>query len=390
MALPIYGLGREEKAYVVQEATFGVAASVPAVTNAVKFLNLSIDQKEDRVEREDKRASRSFLARVQRRKNVTWSIDGYLLPSGAAGTAPDGWDDLLTNVFGLQTIVGSTSVTYTLVKEYQHSLTLHRAVGHTLANAVFAEMARGCVADKLSIKLSGADEAKITISGFGVDVLRCGASLSTSTGSITSLVVTAGDGPKFDAGVYINVDVDADLLVSAVSTDTLTIPTTTVAVADKIVPSACVKGQTFVSTAVPISGILGSCTLAGSTIEVVSAEVNLENNTKIHNDKYGAAVATGYHAANRKVSGSIQVRLTADNFLTIAKAKGLSTGAVPANVALILVAGTAAGSIATLNMPTVQLDYSAIPSVAAEEIMVTLPFIALGNSGEDELTLALT
>lgn len=382
--LPKYALGREEKAFVVPETTYGAAASAPAGGNAIRFKTLSLSEKEDRVQREDKRTTRSYLATIVRRLSVDWSISGYLLPSGAAGTAPDGWDDILESAFGTETVNGGTSVVYTLAKEFEKTLTLHRGVGATSTTSIFSEMARGCVVNKLTINLSGADEAMVTASGFASDVLRAGTSLVV-TDDGTAVAVTAGEGSSFDAGAYIDIDAAADVLISSISTDTLTTVAHTAQTAgDVISPSACNKAQTFTSTAIPISGILGSASWGGSTLEIISAVIDLDNGAKAHNDKYGANKTTSFHQGNRKVSGSITIRLHENNFNTISKLKGITS------IAVSLVAGTTAGSIATFAMPVVIPDYTAIPSTPVDDIIVTIPFIAYGSSGDDELSLTLT
>lgn len=384
--LPIYALGREERAFVVPESTsaYGTAASLCGSGNAIRFKTIGINKKEDRKVRDDRKATRSPLATIVGRSNVDWSLGGYLLPSGAAGTGPDGWDDILKAAFGTQTLTGGVSAAYTLAKEYQNSFTLWRAFGNSATYALLSEMATGCVVQKLAFNLSSTDEAMISASGFAADVIRAGTSLSTTNATSTTLGVTTGDGSKFDAGCYVDVDADAGLLVSAVSGDNLTVPSTAMATNDAVVPSACTVSQTFVSTAVPISGILGSASLASASFELISAQIDIDTGAKPHNDKYGTALNTSYHFGTRLVTGSLQMRLSANNLLALAKCKSTSTRA------LSLVAGTAAGSIATFTLGQVIIDYTPIPSAPSDDIIVTLPFTAYGSSGEDEISLTLT
>lgn len=385
--MTIVAKGREEKIYVVAEATFGTAASAPAATDAMRFRDCSFTKTEERVNREDKRNTRSYMETIVRRVNANWSISGYLLPSGAAGTAPDGWDELLKAAFGTQTINASTSVVYSLAKEFTNSVTLHRAIGNGLANAVAAEMFTGCVPTQVEFNLSGQDEAMISMSGFAVDSYRAGVSASTGdTGTVVS--ITAGTGQRFDIGAY--VDLGAAITAKVITagggtTDSLTVAAhAAVSNATAVVPTACQLAQTFVATAKPISGILGSCTLEGSAIEIISANIKINNNSKALNDKFGSNKTQDFFHGNRMVDGQITVRLTDATFSTLAKTRRST------NVALTIVAGTTAGSIATFSLPTVMLQYAAMPSVASDDIVVTLPFIAYGSSGEDEITLTLT
>lgn len=384
--MSVIAVGREEKLYAVPESTYGAAASNAAAGNAVRFLSADFKTSEERIIRADKRATRSPLATIVKRLTADWQVEGYLLPSGAAGTAPDGWDDIFESGFGVETINVGTSVVYTLGKEFSKSLTFHRGIGYTSTTSVMGEMIRGCFVNQMNFSLSGSDPAMVTCSGFAADILRAGMTLSTATGTVTALTVTSGEAHNFDAGVYIDVDSDTGLLVSAVntSTSTLTIPSTTVASGDVVMPSVCGLAQTFTSTAVPVSGILGSASLEGSSCDIISAQISVNNGAKPHNDKYGTNKVSQYSLGNREITGQITMRLQDDNFIRIAKSRRSSF------IALSLVSGTVAGSIATFSLPNVLVDLTSVPSSPVDDIVVTLPFRAYASSGEDEMTLTLT
>lgn len=387
MTLPIYAFGRQEKLYAVPETTYGAAASAPAAGNAVRFLEASFAQSEDRIPRSDKRGTRSLLETIVQRLSVQWSVRGYLLPSGAAGTAPDGWDDIFEAGFGTETINASTNVIYSLAKEFEKTLTFHRAFGSSLTDASLAEMVRGGVVNQLQFTLSGSEPAMVSASGFAADILRAGrGTINTDSGTVINFSGT-GEAHNFDAGQYVDIDSVTDQLISSVSTgaNTITVPSHSAqSNGEFVAPSACIKGQTFTSTAVPISGILGSCSLEGTTLTIKGAEINLNNGAVAHNDHYGTNKTDGYHQGNRSVEGSIRVRLDASNFNRVAKTRRST------KIALSLVSGTVAGSIATFALSNVIVDYTPIPSNAEGDIEVNLPFKAYGSSGEDELTLTLT
>lgn len=382
-----YAVQREERAFVTEESTYGVIPAAPAAGEALRFLQITVSPTEDRPFRRDKRATRSFLETIQMRKNVSWSMNGYLLPSGAAGTAPDGWDSILEAAFGLETINASTSVVYTLVKEFSKSFTITRAYGNAAAYAVAAEAVRGCVPQTVTFNLSGADAAMIEVSGFGADVLRAmRAEIVADSGTVVEVV--AGKAKGFDAGMYIDVDTIADNLITAVSEadDELTMAAHTAQLAGEfVVPSACVKSQTFTSTAKPIGGILGSCSLDSSSFSIISAQIVLNNNPNQHNDKYGFNRTSGHSLGNREVTGSITFRVDDTNIIDLIRSKNNTLRD------LQLVAGTVAGSIATFDLNTVLFDLTPIPAGEEGDLIVTLPFRALGSSaGENELTLTFT
>jgi len=376
-------LGREERIFVVPESSFGAADSAPAAGNAMKILESSVTPNEERIIRADKRNTRSAMDFVRRRQSVEWSLKSYLLPSGSLGTAPDGMDDLLEIAFGTETVNGSTSVVYDLAKELASSVTIHRAVGQSASSAVFAEMIRGAVVNQATFDMSGSEETMVTFEGMGADILRAGASTVDSDDG-DDVAVASGDGPKFDVGQYINVDDQTDLEITAKSGDTLTTTNHTGQDnGDAVVPSACVTSQTFQSGAVPIAGIAGSSSLDSSTFNVVSAQVVLNNNLKMHNDRFGTAKAQDFHANNRQVTGSLTIRLTDSNFLQVAQSRGVT------EFDLQLVSGDTDGSKAQFDLNQLVFDLTAIPSNAEEDILVTLPFTALGSSGDDELKLTL-
>lgn len=381
-------LGREERLFVVPETTYGAAASAPAATNALRFLSCNFSQTIERVDREDKRNTRSLLKRIQRRKEVQWSVEGYLLPSGAAGTPPDGWDDILESVFGTETVNASTSVVYTLAKEFEKPLTFHRAIGQDAASAVMAEMIRGCVASSATITMSGSDETKISVSGFGADILRAGVATIDSDNGTVITFKESGAARSFDVGMYIDIDGgDTGLLISAVDegANTVTTGSHTAGSEDDIVLGSAVQlSQTFQSGECPIAGVLGSFELAGSSYDIINAEVTIDNQAVPHNETFGADKAKSYHQGNRMVDGNFTIRLTDSNFYDVARTK------TNEERDLKFISGETAGLIATLDVDNASLDYTAISVGGPEDVQVTIPFRALGSSGEDEVSLTLT
>lgn len=383
-AQPKYALGREHKIYVQAETTYGAAAAAAAATDALRFRTASFSQKEDRVTRGDRRPTRSAMKRIVRRMDVDWQINGYLMPGGALGVAPDGWDAILAAAFGTETINASTSVVYTLAKEFEKSLTFHSVYGNALSVGVLGEMIRGAVVSQLQFSFSGAEETMITATGFAADSLRAGKSLVVSDNG-TVVNVTAGDGAKFQAGQYIDVGTARNVLISSISTDALTCAAHAAGTLNDVVaPAACVTSATYVSTADAISGILGSCTLGGSAFEIVSGSITLDTGAAKHNDKFGSNKTNGFHQNNRDVKVSLTFRLNEDNFLALSKCRDITTRA------LTIVSGTTAGLIATFSLPAVEFNLQALPSTPDSDLLVTIEGVALGSSGEDEISLTLT
>lgn len=383
-----FALGRREKLYALIETTYGTTPSLAAATNALRHINSSFTQTIDRVPREDKRNTRSLLQRIQRRKNVTWSCDGYLLPSGAAGTPPDGWDDLLEAVFGTETISAGTSVTYSLAKEFKKSLSLFRSNGQASGDAVMSYLVRGAVPQTVNFSLSGSDEARISISGFGADLLSAGKSLIDTDDGDDIVLKGANHAKMFSVGQYIDIVGGAtglEILAINEGTNTLTVDNHVAGSEDDvIIPSIVAVAETYVATASPISGVLGSFTMDSSSFDIISADITLDNGAAPHNDIYGTEKTTNFHLNNRSVTGSITFRVDDVNFLDLARTKDNFQRD------LALVSGTTAGAIATFNLNTVNFDFTNANASGAEDVQVTVPFVALGSSGEDELELVLT
>ncbi len=379
-------VGRLEKLYAVAESTYGTAVQ-PAATNAVRFKSFSASQAIERVIRDDKRVTRSALEQITRRKSVEWSLESYLLPSGAAGTAPDGHDDLLESAFGTETVNASTSVVYTLAREFEKPLSLHHTLGASISSPddrIAAETIRGAVVDQVTFNLSGSDEAMVSYQGFAKDIIRAGISAVVSfTGN--TITVTSGDGPKFDAGMVLRVGSVDNITISSVSGDVLTTSSTSgIANGNAITPQLIQTSQTFASGASPISGILGSFLIDSVAFPIVSAQIVLANGSKAHNDRFGTDSVVSYNLGNRRVTGSITYRLTDSNFLELAKTKSFGTRD------LQLISGTVAGSIATFDLNTCKFEYSPLVVNSLDDILITQAFTALGSSGEDELSLTFT
>lgn len=385
--MTVTALGRNEKVYSVLESTYGTPASNAAAANAARILGSTFNKTMDRAPREDRRNTRSLLERIERRSSVDWSLEGYLLSGNAAGTPPDGWDDILECLFGTETINGGTSVVYSLAKEFSKSLTLHRANGQAAAEAVYGYMITGAVPQTATFSLSGQDEAKISVAGFGADLLSAGVdAISTDDGDD---IVLAGTNASrmFDVSQYIDIVGGAtglQILSINHSTNTLTVDNHTPgSPAAVIIPSAVALGQTFTSAS-PISGILGSASLDSTAFMIIAAEIVLDNAPQPHNDKYGSRITSDFHLSNRSVTGSITFRVDDASYIDLARS------AFNLQRDLQLVAGTAAGSIATFDLNTVNFDFTSANVSGAEDIQVTVPFVALGSSGEDELTLTFT
>jgi hypothetical protein len=101
-----YAVGYREVIFIVPEVTFGTIVH-PSPTHATQFLTADISVAHERVNRNDKTASRSYRERITHRKSGTWSENLYVLPSGSNLTPPD-ITDALERGFGVLRAVPNT------------------------------------------------------------------------------------------------------------------------------------------------------------------------------------------------------------------------------------------------------------------------------------------
>lgn len=373
-----HAVGRNQKFFAKAETTFATFAK-PAATNALKVLKSEMSFKQERKDRMDARSSRSVLERITGKQEVTWSVEKYILPSGSAGTAPDD-GDIWKNLLGVETVNASTSVVYT-PSASQSALGSLSLVRHF--NDVVMEALAGAVCESASVKLSGGDEPKVTFEGFAAKHIHTGYSTTSGalSGGESSISIQSADVYNFENGSVIQVGTSTNHEVtSGGGTSTLTLGTTIsgaqssgVAVAP-YVPSETTAGS-------PIAGVLGSLTVDGTALLISSAEVNIKNNHKQVNDEAFYAYTTDYVPGFREVTGSLTVRARRDFVLYLGKRKAFTTRD------LQLICGTTSGAKFKIDIDYAEFEFSALEAPEAEEVTFTLPFKALGSSGEDEITV---
>jgi len=179
--IPDIALGADELLYVTEETTFGVWAR-PVAGDAVRVREIGFTRSQERVTRDDKLATRSHTERITRKKSVEWNVTAYLVPSGidpsVTATPPDA-GVLLKALFGAETVNAGVDVQYTLVRNQNISLTLHRICDH------FAESLTGCVPNEATISWSGTDEPTLELTGFGKEWVITASHITGEAATIT-------------------------------------------------------------------------------------------------------------------------------------------------------------------------------------------------------------
>jgi len=188
--IPDIALGADELLYVSLETTYGVWKR-PVAADGVRVKEINFGRDQERVTRDDKLGTRSHTERIKRKKTVEWTVRAYLVPSGVdpsvTATPPD-IGDLLKALFGAETVNAGTDVTYSLVRDQDISLSLHRIDDH------FAESLTGCVPNNATFRWSGTDEPEVEFSGFGKNWVITNTSLVAGGAPILGTQINIRDG----------------------------------------------------------------------------------------------------------------------------------------------------------------------------------------------------
>jgi hypothetical protein len=350
----------------------------------------------DRVVRADARPTRSALERITRKTTNTWSIDAYLLPSGAAGTAPD-MGAFFRAALGQQTITGGVSVAYTLLSTQTwtgSSLSLYRQY-----SALLGEALAGAYVDELKISAKGGDEPRVAFSG---------GSKSHYHASKTSLHANAAGGANaisvdfpdnIDIGAIVSIGGDtnggAGYAITSKAAPGGTGTFTNLGISPVLggnvnTPASILPFAPSDSTAGPVvSGNLGSFQIGdfGGTllsVPILDYELTLKNNFKPVNDQAFQAEIEDVQPGYREISGKVTLRARQDLLAYLGTRKRFA----PQNLTAIF--GNVAGSICSIVARAELMfgDGAAIPQ--EDEGTVDLTFACVGSAGNDELTVTFT
>lgn len=384
-----HALGRGRKTFIKAEGTFGTPVAI-TTNNALK-LSKPIEFVPDvaQLDRNDNRNTRDLLEQTTGLKTVKFKGESYLLPSGAAGTAPN-IGPLLKNALGSETITGGVSVAYGLTNvQNMGSLSIFQQM-----NAVMGETAMGAFIEEITLKVSGKEEAKLSFSGMAQDYGMCGTGSITSNlvGGETSLTVAAADRYGMAKGAVIQVIGAATSngggnghLVTAYD------PTTGIATFSPAIAGAPGAASTFApflpvetTAGSPISPTLASATLDAVALPITAFDITVKNNHKPIDDEAGQATITDYIPGYRSVTGSFTLRGRKDMILHYGKRFSLATRN------LSVVAGTIGGKKMTVAVPTLRVKFDAANIPDEDVVMLPFSFVGLGSTGEDSTSWTLT
>jgi len=401
----IWSKARDRRIFAVTETTFGTQVK-PSATDALRMLSGAIESPGDhRIERDDNRPSRSLEAQITGPiPPVAWSYEGYVIPSGTAGTPPD-VHALLMAAMGTDSYTNTpaTSDAYALTDTAQNrgSLSLYEfypAGGSAAKDGVHMESLFGAIVSTMSISGSGGEPPKITFGGVGATHVLTGRDdVNDATPSGATITVT--NGKQFRVGsvvafyetadgtTLVDDNAAAGFKVTAVSGNDITLENSLTgspgSVADNDIIAPWAPTETVVGT--PIPGINGGLTVEGVTVSPLAYEVNLDNGDQPHDNEAFQSVMTGYHEAKRRVAGQFTYRCKASD------TKVLTQRADYGNITLSLVLGTTAGSILTIAIEA-EMGFASIEKAEEDTAICVCPYkgIATSANAKDELALTFT
>lgn len=388
-------LDRESKAWIVKETSFATEVKPQAANQAFLASEVSPKQQLGFIEDQQRRNTYSQLSRFAGRYEPgTAELAIYVKPSGSLGVAPEA-NEFLEGAFGREVVTASTKVEYFLQRTSDAivSYTVWILQGHFLYRLL------GTIIDKarFPLKADNSHEAlSQMIASLIFSELRWTGTdtANAAIGGTASTSLTVSDAKKFTLGSYIQkraassgvVDDNsgAGYQVTAInySTNVLTISPgiANVAVGDFIEPW---RPAATAEVGAPVHGRLGSCTLGGVSMPIVSGEISLENNFKMLNEeKNGLAFAN--RAARRSVR---KLTVKADVYMDANAAKFFYNAANQVRGDFFFPWGTTAAQRFKLTAKNVEFD---APDVrGTEEKIVSLNGQAFASSSLDDELVGL-
>jgi len=380
---------RDHEVFVVPETTKGTLVA-PAAGNYIIPVGLAaMNQSPSFTDSEEIQNTRDIMDRFQDRMPAgEWSFPIYCRPSGAAGTAPME-KELLEALFGTETIVGATSVTYTQAIEkpsvsiwVKNDHTVFFASGATVSSARFSVATKGA----LKIDLSG----KFMQMGIvGTQDLAAAAIATATTGTVddASCYSVGGKIEFYDVSAgTVDDNSGAGYTISGVNTTT-NVLTFTPGLADGFDIDDTVRPWLPTGTVVgsPVENRKTTASINSVSTNVKKFDISVEDPAAYLEDEITTSdYVEDYVEDTRKISGSIGLVFRAND------AKYFIDNVAGANIPLSLVVGTTAGSIVTISMPNCSLD---VPKTqdSSPTVALDIPFVALGNTtGEDSMSIAFT
>ena len=378
-----YQIGRLGRLYVALEPSAYGTAAVLAATDAVRHLNLKLDQNpRNRVNSPERHAHPSQLYRFTRRKTAEWMVSGIFYPSGTLNTLPD-HDPILQTVFGARTNVTLSTTVSAAPAPTTTVFTVASAAGLAVGDAVLVNATSGGRQVRFITAIAGAaltvDPALSAAPASGDSVKGCItyklATALLANGSLNlahyltsmSWEIKGGAPESFKITFESNDEImweasgPAKNRVRPAQTD----PTT----------------FTTVGTTPP-SGLTGYLRIGAAAEEFLKASFELKNGIELDNIAFGTADSQAmYRAKKREVECEFDTMVSDD--ITILDLAENTTDTVG-----LVQCGLTEGSIVAAYSPKIELETPDDPN-DDETMQHSYKGICKGTTGNDEFYLAV-
>jgi hypothetical protein len=384
----LLAFGRESVVFAIEE-TVTLVETKPTTTSQILMAgDGSVSQELGFIPDPQRRNTYSALPDIPGRYDAGALSFPMLVKPRALGVAPDG-GQVLKNLFGRETIVGGTSVTYNLLRttDIRKSETVWIKNGHFLYRCIGTVFTKGA----FPIKADNSEDAlcQVKLDATCAEVRWTGTDeLAVITAAIDT-TITVKDARKFTVDSYIEIgaqtNTGAGFKVTAVNytTNVLTI---TPAVGAVVAVDALVKPWIPVGSenGTIVHGRFGAVTRGGETLPLMSGEIGLDFPVKMMNEeKNGQDFASRFATANiRTVNADVQVLFDAN------AAKWFYDGKQGVLADMVCNWGTVAAQRVRITAKNQLLSAPAISG--AEERVIDLKGKAFASTAyDDEITMVL-
>lgn len=381
MGVNNFEYGDDLQGFIKLESTYGVAAK-PTASDAFRAIQLPMAFVPDRPVVPDRRGTRSRMERVDGRSHATWGATILFRPSGSLGVVPD-FGDILRLVFGTETVNGGTSVVYTLLEDLTG---LSASVYRQLTNG--HHFVYGAIVQNFNLSWRGNDFIRMTLSGIAKGYGETNATTADGADTTsTSLVVADADFLSKYSIVSIGGDDNsgAGYQVTALdhATETATItPAASWSNTDPVAPFL----PTPSFTGDPIYGTKSTVSLDGgsTTVKNVGGSLSVVTGADLLNEEGDADSPTDVIMTDQRA-----VDLSLDFLVRKSEANLFSHYRRRIAKDLRFVLGDTAAKRMQIDADNVEIDPNQYDVPDTGLVRVTLPGMALGASGEDEVSITL-
>jgi len=358
--------GWDELAYVMPETVFGTLEDV-AGTGGFEFLSIDMGPVETAEHRDLRYKNGKRLADgvlTGKISPIDFTVRGLLMPSGAAGVAPD-MGPLFENGFGTETVVGGTSVTYTFSDKPAAGISIVRGDG----DLNWAEYGYGGVVQRILIE-AGEEEAEVEFTGQFLgksSVAACTTNVGVQLSAIaTTIQLADGEQYKFiGVGQIVQdpAETGEQMLVTAVdySTGIITVIRGHIGAAttheNGFTLQPYLPAQSLAAGTAPIGEHDGSYTLHGISVNPLKYSFEVQTGRRYRSFEKGSQRRRNVIAGRPDNPPTGTITLYADQVMLPL----LGRANQAASSTLAFVEGTTAGLIMTINGGTTYLDVANIP-----------------------------